>query len=139
MAITVLNLPSAVKAFDDLCATNLKDIDIDTLVSTVVAKQFDGVIDEALDKWLHVAQDELEYNLNAIKEETSDTPTSVHDLLYDVHESFGHLGLIIRLVIIDNHGNILVQTEEIDNDSYRFYIDSKNSVFQCPRYGNLGY
>lgn len=136
MAITVINLESAIVAFDELCNHYLEDTDVDELASSIVAKQFDAPLDEALDEWLHVSQDDLDTNYMTLKEKAEDTPVllALNDLLYEIHESFGHLGLIIRVVILDKLGNMLVQTEDIDNGSYRFHINSKDRVVQYPRH-----
>lgn len=137
MAITVVNLETAVIAFDELCNYYLKDTDVDILAPAIVAKYFDEPIDEALDMWLHVSQDELDDNLKAVKAEVEEDPAlcALHDLLYETYQTFGHLGLILRVVLLDRHGNLLVQTEEIDDDSYRFHIDSKDRIVQHIRYG----
>lgn len=140
MAITVINLENAIVAFDEMCNHYMQDTDVDVLAPAIVAKHFDNPIDDALDAWLHVAQDELDHNLNQLQDEHQANPMllALHDLLYEIHQSFGHLGLIIRVVLLDRLGNILVQTEEIDNDSYRFHIDSKNGVVQHTRYRYFG-
>lgn len=140
MAITVINLESAITAFDELCNQIMSDADVDILAPAIVAKQFDGFIDEALDAWLHVGCDELDNNLVQLREEYQEDPMqlALHDLLYEIHQSFGHLGLIIRVVLLDRLGNLLVQTEEIDNDSYRFHINSKNGVVQHTRHRYFG-
>ena len=140
MAITVINLESAITAFDELCNQIMADTDVDTLAPAIVAKQFDGHIDEALDSWLHVGCDELNHNLAQLQEEHQEDPMqlALDDLLYEIHQNFGNLGLIIRVVLLDRLGNLLVQTEEIDNDSYRFHINSKNGVVQHSRHRYFG-
>lgn len=130
MSITVLQLDEAAVAYDLLCERNFKDTDVDTIASSVIAKNFDTAIEYCLDEWLYISPDFLSSHLAELKkgDEYDDALIAVHELLYEIHDGYGHLGLIIRVALLDHRGNLLVQTEEIDNVSYRFYVDTKNSV-----------
>lgn len=140
MAITIINLESAITAFDALCGQFMEDTDVDDLAPAIVAKYFDRYIDDVLEQWMYVPQEDLEDTLTRLKQDPEDeTPVpEVHDLLYEVSQSFGYLGLIVRVVLLDRLGNLLIQTEEIDDDTHRLNRDTKNGIVQHPRYGYFG-
>lgn len=136
MAITCINLEKAVSVYHELCNVYMTDMDVDNVAPSLVAKGFDNIIDNELDNWIHVSNENLDETLASIQDDSNDVPHVLNELLYEIHQSFGSLGLIIRVVLLDNVGNLLIQTEDIDDDSYRFNSNTKDGIFQYPRYGN---
>lgn len=139
MSITIINVERAVSIFETLCAHYFVDSEIDVIAPTILAKQFDNLLDEAVDDWMLKNPEELKNNLKELIEEDPDNliHVAIHELLYDIYNDFGHLGLLVRVVLLDGNGNILVQTEDIDNDSRRFQLNRKNGFFRHPRHRDI--
>lgn len=136
MALTMLNLEEAGAVFDALCIENFPDEDIDVIASSVIAKMFDEPIDEILDEWSHVDIYDSKEHLRVSIEvaQGNDAVIAIHRLLYELQLTYGHTGTIVRVVLVDGRGNLILQTEEIDNDSYNFKRNWENSIVHYPCY-----
>lgn len=138
MALTVLNLEEAVEVYDALCYLNFPDEDIDTIASSVIAKMFDEPIDELLEEWAHVDTSELNSHLQTlvVSNEVEPAVIAIHQLLYELQLNYSHTGSIVRVALMDGRGNLIIQTEDINDDSYNFKRHWQNRIvhYACHQY-----
>lgn len=130
MTTIILKLDSAKDAYRILHSEQYPDSDLDHIASSVIAKKYDSLIEEELDKWLHIDEDKYVDHLKDLMDYHRDEPDlmAIHRLLYEIHNDFGHLGLIIRLALLDGNGNLFIQVEELNNVSYRFHVYPKDGI-----------
>jgi hypothetical protein len=127
MSLIILNLEEAKAAYRALCAEVFIDEAVDDSVSTLIAKQFDGRIDDLLEEWIPVLngtqtiEDMCVYLCDG--EDVSTADVAVHELLYEVHRNYSHLGIIIRVVLLDHLGNLIAQTEDLTDANYNFRLN----------------
>lgn len=127
MSLTILNLEEAKATYEALCADMFIDEAVDDAVSALIAKKFDVRIDELLDAWSEVITGE--YTVDELlthlcdNDDISDADVTVHQLLYEVHRNYLHLGIIIRVVLLDHLGNLIVQTEDLTDANYNFRLN----------------
>lgn len=127
MSLTILILDEAKAAYELLCAETFIDEDCDDDASSIIAKKFDNHIDLLLEDWIPVINGTLDIDelRSQLCEEDGITPAdiAVHELLYEVHHSYAHLGMIIRVVLLDHLGNLIVQTEDLTDVNHHFRVN----------------
>ena len=103
MAIVILPIEEAKSIYEQLVSSLFVDEGILLLSSNAIASQLDTVFESVLDKYEQQDTDEL-----------SDDELLIYNLITILINRYPSIELIVNIYLMDDNGNVLVHTEELN-------------------------